>query len=117
MAAALATMDVAEAGGLVNHLQRVGQRFRDGIAAQAASHDVAVRQTGPAALPLILFHDDAGFEKAAVFTSEALRRGVYLHPKHNMFLSLAHTEADIDLALQATDAAFAQVAQRFGRGA
>jgi glutamate-1-semialdehyde 2,1-aminomutase len=117
MAAALATIDVAETSGLVNHLQRVGQRFRDGVAAQAASHDVAVRQTGPAALPLILFDDDAGFEKAAVFTVEALRRGVYLHPKHNMFMSLAHTEADIDLALQATDAAFEQVAKRFGRGA
>jgi glutamate-1-semialdehyde 2,1-aminomutase len=32
-----------------------------------------------------------------------------------MFLSLAHTEQDIDQALQATDAAFAVVAQRFGR--
>jgi glutamate-1-semialdehyde 2,1-aminomutase len=117
MAAALATIEVAEAGDLVAHLQRVGQRFRDGIAAQAASHGVPVRQSGPAALPLILFQDDAGFDKGAVFTAEALRRGVYLHPKHNMFFSLAHTEQDVDQALQATDAAFALVAQRFGRGA
>jgi len=35
-----------------------------------------------------------------------LRRGVYLHPRHNMFLSTAHTEADIDFALEATKAAF-----------
>jgi glutamate-1-semialdehyde 2,1-aminomutase len=117
MAAALATIEVAEAGDLVAHLQRVGQRFRDGIAAQAASHGVPVRQSGPAALPLILFQDDGGFDKGAVFTAEALRRGVYLHPKHNMFFSLAHTEQDVDQALQATDAAFALVAQRFGRGA
>jgi glutamate-1-semialdehyde 2,1-aminomutase len=26
----------------------------------------------------------------------ALRRGYYLHPGHPMFLSLAHTEADIE---------------------
>ena len=117
MAAALATIDAAETGDLVNHLQRVGQRFRDGIAAQALSHGVQLRQSGPAAMPLILFEDDAGYEKGAFFTAEALRRGVYLHPKHNMFLSLAHTDADIDLALQATDAALALVAQRFGRGA
>jgi glutamate-1-semialdehyde 2,1-aminomutase len=115
MAAGLATLEVAESADLVGHLQRVGQRFRDGIAAQAASHGVPVRQSGPAALPLILFDDDAGFDKGFVFTAEALRRGVYLHPKHNMFLSLAHTEQDIDQALQATDAAFAVVAQRFGR--
>ncbi len=117
MAAALATLDVVEANDLVSHLHGVGQRFRDGIAAQAVHHGVPVRQSGPTALPLILFDDDAGFEKAYLFTAEALRRGVYLHPKHNMFLSLAHTEQDIDLALQATDAAFALVAQHVGRTA
>ncbi|SFQ16157.1 glutamate-1-semialdehyde 2,1-aminomutase [Variovorax sp. PDC80] len=114
MAAGLATIEVADAQDVVGHVQAMGQRFRDGIAAQSASHGVPVRQTGPAALPLILFDEDPGFDKGAVFTVEALRRGVYLHPKHNMFLSLAHTVQDIDLALQATDAAFAAVAQRFG---
>ena len=114
MAAGLATIEVADAQDVVGHVQAMGQRFRDGIAAQSASHGVPVRQTGPAALPLILFDEDPGFDKGAVFTVEALRRGVYLHPKHNMFLSLAHTVQDIDMALQATDAAFAAVAQRFG---
>ncbi|WP_422096002.1 aminotransferase class III-fold pyridoxal phosphate-dependent enzyme [Variovorax sp.] len=115
MAAGLATIEVADAQDVVGHVQAMGQRFRDGIAAQAASHGVPVRQTGPAALPLILFDEDPGFDKGAVFTIEALRRGVYLHPRHNMFLSLAHTVQDIDQALQATDAAFAAVAARFGR--
>ena len=113
MAAGLATIEVADAQDVVGHVQAMGQRFRDGIAAQSASHGVPVRQTGPAALPLILFDEDPGFDKGAVFTVEALRRGVYLHPRHNMFLSLAHTVQDIDQALQATDAAFAAVAQRF----
>ncbi len=114
MAAGLATLEVAESTDVVAHVHRMGQRFRDGIAAQATSHGVGVRQTGPAALPLILFDNDPGVDRGAVFAAEALRRGVYLHPRHNMFLSLAHTEQDIDLALQATDAAFALVAQRFG---
>ena len=115
MAAALAVLEVTEQTDVVGHLQRMGQRFRDGIAAQSASHGVPVRQSGPAAMPLILFNDDAGFEKGMVFTAEALQRGAYLHPRHNMFFSLAHTERDVDLALQATDAAFARVAKRFGR--
>ena len=38
-----------------------------------------------------------------------------LHPQHNMFLSAAHTEADIDRALQATDGAMAAVRKDFGR--
>jgi glutamate-1-semialdehyde 2,1-aminomutase len=33
-----------------------------------------------------------------------------------MFLSAAHTDADIDRALQATDAALAAVRKNFGRG-
>lgn len=115
MAAALATLDVTESTDVVAHLQHVGQRFRDGIAAQAAIHGVPVRQTGPAAMPLILFDDDPGCDKGAVFTAEALRRGVYLHPRHNMFFSLAHTDDDVDQALQATQEAFAAVARRFGR--
>ena len=32
--------------------------------------------------------------------------GRTFHPKHNMFLSCAHTEADIDDALEAADAGF-----------
>jgi glutamate-1-semialdehyde 2,1-aminomutase len=40
-----------------------------------------------------------------------LARGVYLHPTHTMFLSTAHTAADIDEALAATDEAMAVVAR------
>ena len=40
----------------------------------------------------------------------AARNGAYFHPWHNWFLSAAHTDADIDEALAATDPAFAAVA-------
>jgi glutamate-1-semialdehyde 2,1-aminomutase len=105
MAAALATLDVLDAGDAVNHMGRMGDRLRSGLAKQAASHGVGIRQTGPSQMPQVLFDDDADFAKGFRFTSEALRRGVYLHPKHNMFLSLAHTEDDIDRALEATEEA------------
>jgi glutamate-1-semialdehyde 2,1-aminomutase len=112
MAAALATMDVAEQTDLVPHLERVGRRFRDGLAAQARHHGLALRQSGPVQMPLLLFDDDPSFETGFAFAAEALQRGVYLHPKHNLFLCGAHTEADIDEALVATDAALRAVAQR-----
>jgi glutamate-1-semialdehyde 2,1-aminomutase len=41
-----------------------------------------------------------------------LRRGVYVHPWHNMFLCAAMTSADIDLALAAAEGAFAVLAKR-----
>jgi glutamate-1-semialdehyde 2,1-aminomutase len=45
---------------------------------------------------------------------EAAAHGAILHPRHNWFLSSAHTEADIDRVLEATDAAFRAVRSEFG---
>ncbi|GGC89845.1 aspartate aminotransferase family protein [Chelatococcus reniformis] len=110
MAAALATIDVLEAVDGPAHMRAMGQRLRDGIAAQAVAAGIGVRQSGPPQMPTLLFDDDPEGAKGDRFTVEALRRGVYLHPRHNMFLSAAHTEADIDFALDATREALAALA-------
>lgn len=110
MAAALATLDVLENSHAIQHFEKMGRRLRDGLQRQADRHGVPISQTGPVQLPLVLFEHDADFAKGARFTAEALQQGVYLHHRHNMFLSLAHGERDIDLALQVTDHAFAKVA-------
>jgi glutamate-1-semialdehyde 2,1-aminomutase len=110
MAASLATLDVLQAENGPEQMRRMGQRFRDGIAAQAKKHGVAVRQSGPPQMPTILFDRDPDCVKGSRFASEALKRGIYLHPKHNMFLSLAHKQADIDLALSVTDEVFGVIA-------
>jgi glutamate-1-semialdehyde 2,1-aminomutase len=107
MAAALTTLRVAERDGLVDHITAMGQRLRDGLDAQATAHGHPIRQTGPPQMPMLLFDDDPKFEKGVRFTNEALRRGVYLHPFHNMFLCGAHQPEDIDAALEGTDEAFA----------
>jgi glutamate-1-semialdehyde 2,1-aminomutase len=114
MAAAIATLHKLHAADAVGHMTRIGERLRGGIEAQARRHGVGVRQTGPVQMPMILFDDDAELEKGNLFAATALRHGVYLHPWHNMFLSLAHGEAEIDRALEATDQALAAVARRFG---
>jgi glutamate-1-semialdehyde 2,1-aminomutase len=89
----------------------MGQRLRDGLARQAQAHGFRIRQSGPPQMPLMLFEDDPGAELGSAFCALALQRGVYLHPKHNMFLSVAHRPQDIDLALQATDDAFHTLAR------
>jgi glutamate-1-semialdehyde 2,1-aminomutase len=107
MAAAIATLDELERIDGPRVMRDLGQRFRDGIANQAAEAGVGVRQSGPPQMPTILFDNDADFAMGERFSAEALKRGVYLHPRHNMFLSAAHTVDDIDFALEATQEAFA----------
>lgn len=115
MAAALKTLEIFERDNTIAHMERMGGKLRDGLAAQAKTHGQALKQTGPVQMPTVLFADDPGLEKGKLFVIEALRGGAWLHPQHNMFLSAAHTDADIDRALQATDAALAAVAKNFGR--
>lgn len=114
MAAAVATLKKLHREDAVAHMAAMGERLRAGIAAQAAALGVGLRQSGPAQMPMILFDDDPALDKGNLFAVTALDHGAYLHPWHNMFLSLAHTEADIDVVLNATEAGLRAVAERFG---
>jgi glutamate-1-semialdehyde 2,1-aminomutase len=60
-------------------------------------------------MPMVLFDDDADHRKGFAFCSATVRRGVYFHPLHNMFLSAAHTEDDIARALDAAEHGFRAV--------
>ena len=65
-------------------------------------------------MPVLLFDNDPERKMGWLFCTEALKRGVYLHATHTLFLSAAHSEADIDQALDATDAAMREVARQMG---
>ena len=92
----------------------VSTRLREGIAKQAGQYSVAISQTGPVQIPNLSFAGDTEFSKAMAFCGEAAAHGAILHPRHNWFLSSAHTDADIDHVLEATDAAFRAVRAAFG---
>jgi len=109
MAASLATLDVLEREDTVGHMVRMGDALREGIASQALRHGIDVRQTGPSQMPFMSFVGDVDSSMATRFASSALRHGLYLHPRHNWFISGAFSDADLNLALSATDAAFAEL--------
>jgi glutamate-1-semialdehyde 2,1-aminomutase len=115
MAAAIATIHALRDEGAIVSMERAGRRLRDGIGRQAREHGIAVRQTGPVQMPNLSFPGDVEFARASVFCAAAARRGVILHPRHNWFLSAAHTDNDIDRALEATDDAFRAVRAKFGK--
>ncbi|GLS36689.1 glutamate-1-semialdehyde 2,1-aminomutase [Mesorhizobium tianshanense] len=107
MAAGIATLKVARRDDVVAHLERLGTRLRDGLDLQAEKAGLRLRQSGPVQMPLVMFEDDPDFHKGEVFCLAMLEQGIYFHPKHNMFLCAAHTEADIDRAVAASEIAFA----------
>jgi glutamate-1-semialdehyde 2,1-aminomutase len=115
MAAAVATIGALRDEHSIQTMHRTGTQLRDGILAQARSWDLAVRYTGPPAMPYLTFAGDQDHELAAVFAAQALRGGAYLHPRHNWFVSAALTGDDLALLLTATDQAFAAVRKHLGQ--
>jgi glutamate-1-semialdehyde 2,1-aminomutase len=109
MAASLATIDVLEREGAVAHMVRMGAALREGIGAQAARYGFDIRQTGPVQMPFLSFVGDRDHAMAGRFCELALRHGVYLHPRHNWFVSAAMSDLDLAMALDATDSAFSQL--------
>jgi glutamate-1-semialdehyde 2,1-aminomutase len=115
MAAAVATIGALRDEGAIEAMDRMGTALRDGIVAQAQAWDLAVSYTGPPAMPYLTFDGDNDHELASVFAASAMRRGAYLHPRHNWFVSAAMTGTDLALVLEATDQAFAAVRKRISQ--
>ncbi|MDB5450513.1 MAG: hemL [Phenylobacterium sp.] len=114
MAAALVTLKRARETDYLERIQGVGQRLRDGLAERATAAGFGLRQTGPVTMPLFLFDEDPDLRKGFFWSSEMLKRGVYVHPWHNMFMCSAMTPADIDQALDAAEASFAALKSQAG---
>ena len=114
MAGALATLKVLREGDGIARMRRSGERLMQGLRAQAGAHGLAVAVTGPPQLPFLTFAGDAQFERATAWAGECGRRGVFLHPTHNWFLSVAHDDEAIDRVLDATDEAFRAIRERDG---
>lgn len=110
MAASIATIKHMRDIDGTAQLVAAGERWRAGLAAQAEAGGVRVSLTGNPQMPQTRFvDDDESFTLSNLFCSVALDQGVFLHPWHNGFLSIAHTPDLIDEALQATEPAFAAV--------
>lgn len=116
MAASLATIRTLRDEGAVEKMASMGEAFRAGIAEQAERFEIGIKQTGPAQMPNLSFDLDGvgDYEFANLFSSTAMQHGLYIHPRHNWFVSAAMTNEDLELALDATGQAFAAVNSRLG---
>ena len=65
---------------------------------------MAISQTGPSQMPLIMIDGGDGkrdLPASVAFAEGLLDEGVYFHPFHNMFITSAMTEDDIDRTVEA----------------
>jgi glutamate-1-semialdehyde 2,1-aminomutase len=116
MAAAVATITAIREEDAVAAMRRTGTMLQEGIERQAAEAGVRISMTGPPVMPNLRFPDDADLAKGKVFCGTVAEHGVIIHPRHNWFLSSAHTDHDIERALDATWAGFQAVRAQFGEG-
>lgn len=106
MAAAIATLHEVRTTNYLERIQAAGTTLREGLQERASVHGFTLRQTGPSVMPQIFFEEDPDFRFGYGWVTEALMRGAYFHPYHNMFLSAAHGDDEIRATLDIAEQAF-----------
>lgn len=107
MAAAMKCLEILQGEDVVGRLHHSGEALTQGLVAAGARHGYAMLASGPPAVPFLNFIDDPSSRRQQRFCAEVARRGAFLHPHHNWFMSAAHTPEDIAATLRMADEAFA----------
>jgi glutamate-1-semialdehyde 2,1-aminomutase len=117
VAAALAGIEVMERERVHEHVFRLGQRMRDGLREVAARASIPATVSGYGSVFALCFmegplesYQDALRNDADLFVSyrrELARRGVFEMPENlgRSHIMHSHTEADVDLTLEAAEGA------------
>jgi len=113
MAAACATLEALYQENSISKMEKAGRLLRDGLSQQAENYGIKIKQTGPVQMPYLSFENDSDYHKINLFCTEAIKRGAFLHPKHNWFVSSSHTESDINDVLRITEYSFQRIYENF----
>ena len=119
-AAGLATLAELRTPGAYERLFRTGTRLREGLAAAARRHGVAAQVSGEPPVFDIFFTDRPVLDYRATlaadrdrikrFNQELVRRGV-VKAVNKIYVSLAHTDADVDETIGVFDEVLATLAR------
>ncbi|HKZ12499.1 MAG TPA: aminotransferase class III-fold pyridoxal phosphate-dependent enzyme [Solirubrobacterales bacterium] len=117
MAAGLATLEIMEREDSLGVMNAWGTSFQEGIVALAEARGIEVVVSGPPTMPYARFAADGDDRRLAdIFTAACGKHGLYLHPRHNWFVSAAMEERDLDQALTAVEAGVDAVASNTNNG-
>ncbi|GGG32384.1 glutamate-1-semialdehyde 2,1-aminomutase 1 [Lysinibacillus alkalisoli] len=121
MQAGIACLEVLQTPGIYEEMDRLGQLLEDGINTLAQKHNVTISTNRVKGALAVYFTNEKveNYEQAENSDGEIfgrffklmLSQGVNLAPSRYeaWFLTIAHTEEDINTTLQAVDFAFAQL--------
>ena len=115
--AGLAALDILEQPGAYDRLHHVGSRLRSGIAEAGRRHGFPAQALGEDAVFGIRFIDSDNVktwmdlqahdtELGRRWAIECIKRGLLLIPNEKVYISIAHTDEDVDRTLQICDDAF-----------
>ena len=103
LAAALAVIEVFERDNVIEHLKRVGQKLMLGLRGLAERHPGVC--SGVAGVPQMCYLKFLSPESSAAVASAAARGGILFKRTAYNFVSLAHTDSEIEKLLDALDLA------------
>ena len=119
-AAGLACLEALGAPGVYDRLQAIGDRLRREIPAQGARAGLDVQAIGDGpvvqvffgAAPLRTYRDVLATDqqRRKQYGVQLVQRGVLTNPGEKLYLSLAHTDADLDRVLEASEASLRAIA-------
>jgi glutamate-1-semialdehyde 2,1-aminomutase len=110
-AAGVAALAELRRPGVYPRLHALGERLRTGLAERAGRLGVPLQAIGDGPLAQVFFVEPgvpldseralrtADGRRATRFALDLLRRGVFVLPNTKLYLSLAHTDADLDWTL------------------
>jgi glutamate-1-semialdehyde 2,1-aminomutase len=116
--AGLAALDVLSRPGTYDRLHAIGGRLRREIKAIGAHHGFAVQTPGEDAVFGVRFTSKerlrnwedlltADTNLGLRWAIELLKRGILVNPNEKFYISIVHSDADVDRTLEAVEGAFA----------
>lgn len=117
-----AALDVLSQPGTYEHFHQIGGRLRQGIKESGARHGFAVQCPGEDVVFGVRFTErevlsswedllTADKQLGLRWAIALLRRGLLVNPNEKFYVSVAHSEADVDRTLQIVDEAFKALQQ------
>lgn len=106
MAAALATLQELKRLNAPEYLRSLGEKFNNGLIKIAKDYGFNLKVTGHPSMAYYRITDDPTLTLHQRWCAECTKRGAYFTSHHNWFLSMAHTEKDIEKTWEIAEDAF-----------